>query len=169
MLGHLGFSARKHPSHELPPCQWKCEGTARQAEISWQVAAQPVLCAGLAAFKTLLRGLAKPPSMKVQLPPSSFLNRSATVRLTLASVACSYAPEVLGASATEQGFSESSLSAEGSTENSLKEDKQHISWLQCTHEARDRLPRRAAGRQAQEQVAGSTLTRGQRQCARGEK
>ena len=58
--------------------------------------------------------------------------------------------------ATEQGFAESLLSAQGS----LKEDKQHIPWLQCTHEARDRLPSRAAGRQAQEPVAGSTLAGG---------
>lgn len=57
-------------------------------------------------------------------------------------------------------FAESSLSAGGGTENSLKEDKHHIPWLQCTHEARDSLPSKAAGRQAQEQVAGSTLARG---------
>lgn len=85
--------------------------------------------------------------------------RSATVRLTLRSVACSHAPEVLEASATELICRKLSV-CWGGTENSLKEDKHHIPWLQCTHEARDSLPSKAAGRQAQEQVAGSTLARG---------
>lgn len=44
-------------------------------------------------------------------------------------------------------------------EKSSKDDKRHIPWLQRTREARDRLPSRAAGRQAQEEVAGAPLPR----------